>query len=153
MTKARRSSPASPRSAPMAIPRATIPMSYLRIEPGLRPGRRDPRAVPVRAQSRLARLLRPGSDHGGGNPPQGLRHASGGKDAAAGLPLSIPVACLCREEWIGLPRDSGALESDDLNPATALPRMLWRGAVAFPPARGRAGALDVGRSTVYSGRP
>src|SRR6516162_5196280 len=27
MTKARRSSPASPRSAPMAIPRATIPMS------------------------------------------------------------------------------------------------------------------------------
>ena len=52
------------------------------------------------------------------------------------LPLSIPVACLCREEWIGLPRDSGALESDDLNAATALPRELWR-AVAFPPARGR----------------
>src|SRR5262249_47036573 len=98
-------------------------------------GRRDPRAVPVRAQSRLARLLRPGSDHGGGNPPQGLRHAGGGKDAAAGFPLSIPVARLCREERIGLPRNPGALESDDLNAATASPRLLpllswllWRGA-------------------------
>src|SRR5262249_39620423 len=130
-----------------------FPCRVVWIEYGLRPGRRHPRAVPVRAQSRLARLLRPGSDHGGGNPPQGLRHAGGGKDAAAGLPLSIPVACLCREEWVGLSRDPGALESDDLNTATALPRMLWRGAVAFPPARGRACALDAGRSAVYSGRP
>ena len=30
---------------------------------------------------------------------------------------------------------------------------LWRGAVAFPPARGRARTLDVGRCAVYSGRP
>ena len=84
------------------------------IEQGLRPGRRHPRAVPVRAQSRLARLLRPGSGHGGSHPPQGLRHAGGGEDAGAGLPLSVPVAGLCGEERIGLSRNCGALESHDL---------------------------------------
>jgi hypothetical protein len=67
-----------------------------------------------------------GSDHGGRNPPQGLRHAGGGKDAASGLPLSVPLARLCREEWIGLSRDSGALESDDLNASAAPPRILPR---------------------------
>src|SRR5262249_50681999 len=60
-------------------------------------------------------LIAPDARRGGAPPPQGLRHAGGGKDAASGLPLSVPLARLCREEWIGLSRDSGALESDDLN--------------------------------------
>jgi glyoxylase-like metal-dependent hydrolase (beta-lactamase superfamily II) len=78
-----------------------------------------PRAVSVRAQSRLARLLRPGSGDGGGHPPQGLRHAGGGEDAGAGLPLSVPLARLRGEERLGLSRDPGDLESDDLTISVA----------------------------------
>jgi glyoxylase-like metal-dependent hydrolase (beta-lactamase superfamily II) len=82
---------------------------------GLRPGRRHPCAVPVRAQSRLACVLRPGSHHRGGDPPQGLRHAGGGEYAGAGLPLSVPLGRLCREERNGLSRNRGAVESGDLS--------------------------------------
>src|SRR5262249_59592037 len=53
---------------------------------------------------------------GGGDASQGLRHAGGGEDAGAGLPLSVPVACACGEERHRLPRDRGGLESDDLIP-------------------------------------
>src|SRR5262249_58047237 len=83
-------------------------------------------AVPVPAHPPLASLLSQGPHEGGGSPPQGLRHAGGRKDAASGLPLSIPLARLCREEWIRLSRDSGALESDDLNASTVSPRILLR---------------------------
>ena len=46
----------------------------------------------VRAQSRLAPDVRPGCQRGGGNAPQGLRHAGGREDDGAGLPLSVPGA-------------------------------------------------------------
>ena len=39
-------------------------------------------------------------EHGGGDPPQGLRHAGGREDDGAGLPLSVPVGGLCREERV-----------------------------------------------------
>ena len=65
---------------------------------GLRAGRRHARAVAVRAQSGLARDLRSGSGDGGSDAPQGLRHAGRREDDGAGLPLSVPVARLHREE-------------------------------------------------------
>ena len=68
------------------------------IEQGLRPGGRDERAVPVRAQSRLAPDVRPGRQYGGSDAAQGLRHAGRREDDGAGLPLSVPGARLYREE-------------------------------------------------------
>ena len=69
---------------------------------------------PVRAQSGLARLLRPGREDGGGDPAQGLRHAGRREDAGAGLPLSVPGHGLYREGRQRLSRDPGAVESDAL---------------------------------------
>ena len=77
----------------------------LRHRQGLRAGRRHQSSGAVRAQSGLARVLRPGRQDGRGNPPQGLRHAGRREAAGARLPLSVPVTCLRREERIGLSRD------------------------------------------------
>ena len=48
--------------------------------------------------------------HGGGDAPQGLRHAGGGEDDGAGLPLSVPVGRLCREGRLRLSGNSGDVE-------------------------------------------
>ena len=64
---------------------------------GLCAGRRHARAVGQCTPSGLARVLRSGPRDGGSNPPQGLRHARRRKDDGAGLPLSVPVARLCRQ--------------------------------------------------------
>ena len=61
-----------------------------------------------------ARVLRSRPRDGGSNAPQSLRHAGGGKDAGPGLPLSIPLACLRRKEWIGLSRGACGVESHAL---------------------------------------
>src|SRR5262249_57028883 len=82
-----------------------------------RRGGRPPRAVAVGAYAGLAGFLRSGGGEGGGNPPQGLRHADRGKDVGAGLPLSVPFTRLRRAEWFGLSREPGGVESLALNPS------------------------------------
>ena len=60
---------------PRPFRRAQFAYRGVGLEQGVRAGRRHPCAVPVRAQSRLACLLRSGPGDGGGDPPQDLRHA------------------------------------------------------------------------------
>ena len=68
-------------------------------------------------------ILRPGCGYGGKDPPPRLRHGGCREAAGAGLPLPVPRARPCREGRQRLPRDSGAVESDDLekreDPASA----------------------------------
>src|SRR5262249_5195160 len=82
---------------------------------GLRPGRRHPCAVPVRAPPGLACLLRPRARAGRGDPPQGVRHARGRAHDGAGLPLSISVRGARREDVDRLSGNSAAVESVDLS--------------------------------------
>src|SRR6516164_507905 len=146
MTKARRSSPASPRSAPMAIPRATIPV----VSSGSS-------TVYVQADVTHVPFLfarNPGWHAFYDQDPimaEETRRKVYDMLVAEKMLLQGSTIHSRRSpmlRWIGLPRDPGAVESDDLNAATASPRMLpwlpwllWRG----------ARVLDERRPGVYSG--
>ena len=91
-----------------------------------------------RAQSRLARLLRSGSEDGRRDPPQDLRHAGGGEDDGAGIPLSLPGSGLCGENRDRLSRNSGALESDALDQALTKGRPPAEWPFILDPAAGEA---------------
>ena len=110
-----RSRPASPRSTPTATRRATIRMSSrpARTRCSCRPTSRMCRgcSCAIRAGTRsTTRTARKAE----ATRRARLRHAGGGQDAGAGLPLPVPRHRPCREDRQRLSRDPAAVESDDL---------------------------------------
>ena len=79
---------------------------------GVHPVRRHQQSEPVRDQSGMACVLRPGRRCGRKDPPPGLRHGGGREAAGTGLPLSVPGPRQCREGRRRLPGRPGAVESD-----------------------------------------
>jgi glyoxylase-like metal-dependent hydrolase (beta-lactamase superfamily II) len=69
--------------------------------------------------------------------------AGGGKNAGAGLPLSLPRAGLHRKERHRIPRDARALEPDALTPAS-IGRSAACWPAARPPRHGRGAVLGSG---------
>src|SRR6202030_4338748 len=76
---------------------------------------RDPPYGTVRGQSGLACFFGSGSEHGGNNAPQGLRHDCRREAYDSGLPLSVPEPRPSGKSWRRLSLCSRDVESIDIN--------------------------------------